>query len=320
MKSPAETYGKWGVITGASAGIGRSFADLLAEAGMNLVLVARTPETLEKTANDLQLQYGIETRVVALDLATPHAAETLDAETLDLDVGLLINNAALEQRGSFVRHTPAELRNAIELNIAAPTELGQRFGRRFVRRGGGGLIFVAGSIAHQGVPHLANYAASKAHQLHLAESLHYELRPFGVDVLGLSPGLTRTDMVGRLEKAIRFGRIGMFPLHPKSVAKTALRNLGKRPSVVVGLEYKFFAMLTKRALTRAQGAWLFGTLLKIAFADKSLLDPTKYPIKIDTGQAIRQERSLSRMATEEPALFHQGSVPPATQTRERVES
>ena len=275
MKSPSEKYGKWAVITGASAGIGKSFAHLLAKKGMNIVLVARTEATLKKAADELRLQHGIETRVVALDLAAPHASETLDAETLDLDVGLLINNAALEQRGSFIRHTPEELREVIEVNVAAPTELGQRFGQRFVRQGRGGIIFVSGSIGHQGVPHLANYAASKAHQLNLAESLYYELRPYGVDVLGLSPGLTKTAMVGRLEKTIRFGRIGMFQLRPKSVARTALRNLGSRPSVVVGLEYKFFAMLTKRILTRAQGAWLFGTLLQIAFSDKSLLDPRK---------------------------------------------
>ena len=111
-------------------------------------------------------------------------------------------------------------------------------------------------------------AATKAHQVNLAEALYYELRPYGIDVLGLSPGLTRTPMVGRLEQSIRFGRVGMMKLLPDYVAKVGLKQLGKRPSVVVGLQYKVFAMLTKRFLSRAAGAWLFGTLMRIAFGDR----------------------------------------------------
>lgn len=275
MKSLTAKYGGWAVVTGATSGIGRSFAERLAEAGMNLVLVARTEAALKQTASELQARYSIQTRVLSLDLADPLAPETVDLETIDLDVGLLINNAAIEQRGAFVGHTPDDLRMVIDVNVTAPTELGQRFGRRFVVRGRGGIIFVSGSIGYQAVPHLANYAATKAHQVNLAEALYYELRPHGVDVLGLSPGLTTTPMVGRLEQSIRFRRVGMFQLMPDCVAREALKRLGRRPSVVVGRQYRFFATLTKRVLSRAAGAWLFGTLVRIAFADKSLLDPTR---------------------------------------------
>jgi len=275
MKSLTSKYGGWAIVTGATSGIGRSFAEQLARNGMNLVLVARTEAALQQTAKELQSQYFIQTRVLALDLTNSIARETLDLETLDLDVGLLINNAAVEQRGSFVRHTTDELRDVIEVNVTAPTELGQRFGRRFVKRGKGGVIFVSGSIGYQAVPYLANYAATKAHQVNLAEALYYELRPYGVDVLGLSPGLTTTPMVGRLEQAIRFSRVGMFQLRPAYVAKVGLKQLGRRPSAVVGRQYQFFAMLTKRVLSRARGAWLFGTLVRIAFADKSLLEPAQ---------------------------------------------
>lgn len=272
MKSLTSKYGGWAIVTGASSGIGRSFAEQLARTGMNLVLVARTEAALQQTAEELNAKYSIQTRVITLDLTDPIARETLDLETLDLDVGLLINNAAVEQRGSFVRHSPKQLRDVIEVNVTAPTDLGQRFGRRFVKLGRGGVIFVSGSIGYQAVPYLANYAATKAHQVNLAEALYYELRPHGVDVLGLSPGLTTTPMVGRLEQAIRFRRVGMFQLHPDYVAKVGLKQLGRRPSAVVGKQYQFFAMLTKRVLSRAVGAWLFGTLVRIAFADKSLLD------------------------------------------------
>lgn len=275
MKSLATKYGGWGIVTGASSGIGKSIAHELARDGMNVVLVARSGANLHQVAEELKMQYAVQTRVLALDLSDRFAAETLDLETLDLDVGLLVNNAAVEQGGAFVSHAPEDLRSAIELNITTPTELGQRFGRRFVERRRGGIIFVSGSIGYQAVPHLANYAAAKAHQVNLAEALYYELRPFGVDVLGLSPGLTRTPMVGRLEQDIRFGRIGMLQLSPAYVAKVGLKQLGRRPSIVVGSQYKLFAMLTKRFLSRSAGAWLFGTLIRFAFRDKSLLDPTR---------------------------------------------
>ena len=284
MKSLSAKYGGWAVVTGASSGIGRSIAERLAADGMNLVLVARSEQPLQETADELRSRYSIQTRVLSLDLADPISPETLDLETIDLDVGLLVNNAAIEQRGAFVSHAPSDLRKVIDVNVTAPTQLGQRFGQRFVKRGRGGIIFVSGSIGYQAVPHLANYAATKAHQVNLAEALYYELRPHGVDVLGLSPGLTTTPMVGRLEQSIRFGRVGMFQLKPDCVAREALKQLGRRPSVVVGRQYRFFATLAKRVLSRAAGAWLFGTLVRIAFADKSLLDPTRQ----QTGTIARQ--------------------------------
>jgi short-subunit dehydrogenase len=266
-------YGDWAVVTGASSGIGRSFAHQLASAGLNVVLVARSERALQGVSDALRENHGVQSRVLPLDLTESSASKKLESATADLDVGLLVNNAGIEQRGSFVGQSPEELREAIELNVTTPTDLGQRFGSRFVERGRGGIIFVSGSIGYQAVPHLASYAATKAHQLHLAEALHYELRGHGVDVLALSPGLTKTPMIARLEDAIHFNRIGMLKLTPDYVASVGLKQLGKRPSIVPGLQNKVLALLMKRVLSRAQGAWLFGKLLRFAFVDKSLLKP-----------------------------------------------
>lgn len=275
MSDLTKKYGDWAIVTGASSGIGQSFADKLARNGVNVVLVSRSETAMQSIADKLSQDYGILTRVLPLDLTNSTARDKLEAATADLDVGLLINNAAIEQYGAFVGHTTREIQNAIELNIVAPTELGQRFGRRFVNRGRGGIIFVAGSIGYQAVPHLASYAAAKAHQLHLAEALYYELRSHGVDVLALSPGITKTPMIDRIEKSIHFHRIGLLKLKPDHVAKVGLKQLGRRPSVVPGLQNKILAFLMKRVLTRAQGAWLFGFLVRFAFIDKSMLDPIR---------------------------------------------
>ena len=102
MKSLSAKYGGWAVVTGASSGIGRSIAERLAADGMNLVLVARSEQALQETADELRSRYSIQTRVLSLDLADPISPETLDLETIDLDVGLLVNNAAIEQRLSLI--------------------------------------------------------------------------------------------------------------------------------------------------------------------------------------------------------------------------
>ena len=314
MTSLTTKYGTWAVVTGASSGIGRSFSRHLARAGMNVVLVSRSQDALEETADELRSEFAVRTRVLALDLTEPLARETVDLETLDLDVGLLINNAAVEQRGAFVRHTTDELRHAIELNVTAPTELGQRFGRRFVERGRGGIVFVSGSIGYQAVPHLASYAATKTHQLHLAEALHYELRPHGVDVLALSPGLTKTPMIARLERAIHFHRIGMLKLTPDSVASVGLKQLGRRPSVVPGLQNKVLTLLMKRVLSRCQGAWLFGKLVCFAFVDKTLLNPwqrdNRSPVASDPPHVHRQRPDVRQS---DPTRSSSCSRPAATQ-------
>lgn len=277
MKSLTKRYGGWAIVTGASSGIGRRFAHRVATDGMNLVLVARSEDALQQTADEIHDQYAVQTRVLTLDLSQPISREILDRETVDLDVGLLINNAAVEQRGTFVRHSIEEIRQGLELNVTAPTELAQIFGRRFVKRGHGGIVFISGSIAYQAVPYLANYAAAKSHQLNLAEAMYYELKPYGVDILALAPGLTKTPMVRRLEESINFGRIGMLKLDPDLSAAAGLKYLGRKPSHTVGLQYQVFALLTKRVLSRAAGAWLFGTLIRSAFNDCSKLDPNNIP-------------------------------------------
>ena len=88
MKSLASKYGGWAVVTGATAGIGKSFAHQLARDGMYVVLVARSEDAIQDTAEELRTQYAVQTRVLALDLSHPMAAETVDLEPLDLDVGL----------------------------------------------------------------------------------------------------------------------------------------------------------------------------------------------------------------------------------------
>ena len=224
----AKRYGPWAVVTGASDGIGRAIAARLAADGVNLVLVARRGPALRALADSLSSARAIDTRVVETDLARPEAAGALDAATADLDVGLLVAAAGFGTAGPLVEaQLPAEL-EMIDVNCRAVVELSVLFGRRFVRRGRGGVVLMSSLLAFQGVPRAANYAATKAFVQVFAEGLRRELAPLGVDVLASAPGPVRTGFADRADMQMSMAD------RPETVARLTLDALGRRTTVRPG--------------------------------------------------------------------------------------
>jgi len=183
-----ERYGPWAVITGASSGIGREFAVQVSAAGLDVVLVARRQDLLEQLAGELHARHGIECRVVAADLAHPVGVDQVTAATHDLDVGLLVAAAGFGASGPFLAaDLPTELA-MLQVNCAAVLAMTRHYSDNFTRRGRGGLILLGSLVGYQGVARAATYAATKAWVQTLAEGLHLELRPLGIDVLSVAPG------------------------------------------------------------------------------------------------------------------------------------
>lgn len=215
-------YGPWAVVTGASDGIGRAFADALAEAGFGLVLVARREELLTQVAAQLTTAHGIDTVVVAADLGTPRGVEAVIARTEALDVGLLVAAAGFGTSGRFIDAPVADELGMIEVNCRAVAALSHHFARRFAQQRRGGLVLLSSIVAFQGVPRAANYAATKAYVQSLAEGLRIELAPFGVDVLSVAPGPVRSGF------ADRAGMVMGAAVTPSDVARGSLAALGAR--------------------------------------------------------------------------------------------
>jgi short-subunit dehydrogenase len=190
------------VVTGASSGIGREIALGLAEAGLNLVLVARRRDVLERLASDIGAHREGEIRVVAADLASESALETVEQATQDLDVGLLVAAAGFGTSGPFVDPSLAEEFEMLDVNCRAPLRMSLHFGPRFALRGRGGIVLMSSIVGFQGTPNAASYAATKAYVQTLSEALHVELAPQGVDVLASAPGPTERD--SRLAPACRW--------------------------------------------------------------------------------------------------------------------
>ncbi len=230
-----DQYGPWAVIAGGSEGVGAEFADQLSTAGFNLVLIARKPGPLEETAVRARSN-GVEVRTLSLDLLAPDAVETIRGATEGLDVGLLIFNAGANSYGhDFVTGDLDGFQQVIGLNITAQLHLSHYFGAAMRERGRGGIILVGSLAGYMGSAHQSVYAASKAFGRVFAESLWLELAPFGVHVVELVLGVTRTPAMARA--GLNFDIPGMRVSEPMDVAREGLEHIADGPVWVAGENY-----------------------------------------------------------------------------------
>ena len=235
----AERYGPWALITGASAGIGAEFARQLAALGLNLVLVARRRERMENLARRLESENKIQVLCVAADLSQRDFLPAIVRATESVDVGLLVNNAGFGVAGNFLAHDLDRELALLDVNCRALLILTHRFGNQMARRNKGGIILVSSVSAYIATPFEANYAASKAYELFLAEALRYELGKEGVDVLALCPGSTATEF-----HEISGSRpVAAMPVQP--VVQAALRRLGIKPVAIPGWHNRLLVGLLK---------------------------------------------------------------------------
>lgn len=234
-----ERYGPWAVITGASDGIGRAIAKHVAAEGFDVVVAARREAKLQELAGELERSYGVKTQVVAVDLGqTTGVAALLDA-TDGMDVGLAVLAAGFGTTGPFADTATADELEMIAVNITAVAQLTQSFAARMTARRRGGIVLFGSILGWQGVPGQANYAATKAYVQNLAEGLHRELKPRGVDVLSVAPGPVHTGF------AARAGLTMKSAAAPEVVAKAMWSSLGRRVTVVPGRQAKFLTASLK---------------------------------------------------------------------------
>ena len=200
----------------------------VASRGVNVVLVARQGDVLAQLAADLAQQFRVQTHVIAADLSTEAGLEAVTAGTTDLDVGLLVAAAGFGTSGSFLDADVRAEREMLNINCWAVTAQALTFGRRFARRGHGGMVLFASLVGFQGVPRAAHYSATKSYVQSLAEALHVELAPQGVAVLASAPGPVHSGFASRAGM-----QMGMA-LTPADVARATIGALGRHATVVPG--------------------------------------------------------------------------------------
>lgn len=236
-------YGPWAVVTGASSGIGEAIARELAARGLHLVLCARRKERLEALAAELAASHGTQACVVEVDLARPDFAPLVEEATRDLDIGLLVNNAGIGDKGPFAAAGLDTHLRMLDTNCRAPLILAHLFAPKLAARGRGGILFTSSTAAFQGLPFAAHYAATKGYDLQLAEGLWYELRPAGVDVVALCPGPVDTE--GPRRTGVNPAKVPVEMMDARTVAIAGLDALGGGPVAVPGLTNRLLHLLVR---------------------------------------------------------------------------
>lgn len=249
-RSFAERYGPWALVAGGAAGIGAAHSRYAAARGLNVVVIDRDQDTLDRFAAALRAQFGVECLPLCLDLAAADVVERAASAIGAREIGLLVYNAALADVGPFYKDTSEfgcdSLRhelNKIAVNMSNPLRFVHRFARPMLQRRRGGVVLMSSGTGFQGAPYYAHYGATKAYGIVLAEGLWHEFKPYGVDVLALVAGLTKSP---GLERAVARGEAKKaFFQTPDQVVAEGMAVLGKVPSLQTGAPNRRLMLMLK---------------------------------------------------------------------------
>ena len=183
------------MVTGASAGIGKLFADRLARRGYDLILVARRADRLDAVAKDLQTQYGVSVRTLVADLGNADELETVaQSVSTDQDITMLVNNAGTSTLGSVAEAKKADLEAMINVNIMALTRLTIAVLPTFKKRNNGTIINIGSVLGFQSLPISSIYSGTKGYVLNFTRGLQDELADTKVVVQLVAPAAIATDI------------------------------------------------------------------------------------------------------------------------------
>jgi uncharacterized protein len=227
MQTPIPTV----LITGASTGIGATYADRFARRGHNLVLVARDKGRLDSLATRLRSEARVEVDVIQADLTVTADLERVEARLRSDDrIGILVNNAGAAAEGTIAKADLEAFDRLIRLNVTALTRLSGAIVPRFLERGAGAIINLASVVGLAPEIGLGIYGATKAYVLALSQSMQIELGPRGLYVQAVLPAATRTEIWERSGRDINALK-GVMDV--KEMVDAALVGFDRREPVTI---------------------------------------------------------------------------------------
>ncbi len=251
--SDAPTSRRLAVVTGPTAGIGRAFADRLAAAGHDLLLVSRDAGRLAEVAAELARRHGVAAEARATDLASDADVEALAAELAARPrVDVLVNNAGFGTKGTLADTDPAAQARMVRVHCEAPLRLAQAVLPGMVARRAGAVVNVASVAAFVTSAGNVTYSATKAFVQMLSEGMAAEVAGAGVRVQALCPGFTRTEFHDRA--GMGTGGIPRFAwLTPDRVVEASLAALarGGPVTLVPGVSYRAVVAVLRHTPLRA---------------------------------------------------------------------
>ncbi len=234
------------LVTGASSGIGASYARRLAQEGYNLILVARRTARLQALADELTHRYNVQAEVCVADLANPADVAKVEARIVACDnLALLVNNAGFSTPGDFVDNEVTGQEMMIHVNVIAPVRLTRAALPAMLARHCGAIVNVSSLTAFFAISGSTTYSATKAFLKNFSEALSQELQGSGVRVLALCPGFTRTEFQ-QVNHIDRVGIPDFVWMSPEAVVAQSLRDLeSDRVVSVPGAGYRLLTILHK---------------------------------------------------------------------------
>ncbi|RTL61002.1 MAG: SDR family oxidoreductase [Sphingobacteriales bacterium] len=237
----------YALITGASKGIGRAIAEELAQKKINVLLVARTAQTLKETASSISSRFNVLTDYLPVDLSSPGAPDKIYAwcKEKNYTVNILVNNAGYGLSGAIDRFSVEENEQMIQVNINSLVGLCQLFLPDLKKQPRAYILNIASTAAYQAIPLLNIYAASKAFVLSFSRALYHELKGSSVSVTCVSPGSTDTDFPHRAQVKQRvLANAKKVNMTPKAVANVSVKAMfNSRAELIIGSLNKLGAFM-----------------------------------------------------------------------------
>lgn len=230
------------LITGASSGIGRCYAHELARRGYNIIAVSNQQHELTTLAEELSIQYSVETRTIYANLAERNAAKSIYDRCVaeGWEVEILVCNAGMLLFSTLTRTEPERIATIVDLHCTTTTLLCRYFGEAMKERGKGRILLMSSSTAWLPYPTISHYSATKSYIKSLAFALWYELHRYGVSVTAVFPGAVDTPFYN-LSPKLRKTFVSMGIMHrPETIARRGVRAMMRgRRRLTPGLFTKF---------------------------------------------------------------------------------
>lgn len=243
MKKKVNTFfldafrGDWGFVTGASSGIGRAYAERLASAGMNLVLIARGRDRLRLAAQELEDRYGIQTHVLSLDLSVPGCVPILKqfVDERGLRIRFLCHAAGSSFWGRFIDGEASLYAGMVEVHVTTIIDLMLSFHDDLASHQTSAAVIVSSRAGHHPLPNMAVYGAVKAFSCSLSQALFSEWEKEGIQVQALMPGAVDTNLFEN-RRLLAEGVIKKTDLQsPQQVVEQSVRGLQRHvPKLFTG--------------------------------------------------------------------------------------
>ncbi|GAB2524179.1 SDR family NAD(P)-dependent oxidoreductase [Spirosoma aerophilum] len=224
------------LITGATSGIGRELTNLFAKDGYNLVLVARSGDSLQQIASEYEQQFGIKATFITQDLADPKAADAIYEQTKQqgITVNILVNDAGMGEYGKFATETSLQKElDIVQINAVSLMHLSKLYLKDMVSRNEGKILMLGSEVSVVPNPMMAVYGATKAFIKSFSEAIRNELIDTNITVTVLMPGATNTDFFNKAGAAHIKGADPSKTANPADVAKEGYDALMKGKDHVV---------------------------------------------------------------------------------------